>query len=285
MVTKFKVKTNLIETLELSMWTFPEGCLEIECPPFKKLNIICESNDENAIREYFQRFGHQVHSIEEIKPPSRPMFEILPTEIMYESETYNIESLIERLNQALYNGYTLVKIAEIPFGHGTQTALIAMKLEDKSKKTELHIRWMIHRDMPEVLGIETSSFEFPWIEDDFIRCLRQRNNIGMIIEYAEEQIVGFMIYELHKNRLHILNFAVRPNFRRQGVGSKMINELSKKLSHQRRNKISVEIRETNLGAQHFFHNSGFKAVSILRNFYDDTDEDAHLMQYEHKEIK
>jgi [ribosomal protein S18]-alanine N-acetyltransferase len=147
-------------------------------------------------------------------------------------------------------------------------------------KTELcvHIRWMIRRDMPEVLGIETSSFEFPWCEDDFIRCLRQRNCIGMVAEF-DERVVGFMIYELHKNRLHILNFAVRPEFRRRGVGHSMICKLIGKLSQQRRNRILLEIRETNLDAQLFFRDAGFRAISVLRDFYDDTTEDAYLMQY------
>ena len=93
----------------------------------------------------------------------------------------------------------------------------------------VHIRWMIRRDMPEVLGIERQSFEFPWSEDEFVRCLRQRNCIGMVAEH-DERIVGFMIYELHKNRLHILNFAVRAEFRRRGVGSQMIRKLAGKLS-------------------------------------------------------
>ena len=45
-----------------------------------------------------------------------------------------------------------------------------------------HIRWMIRRDMPEVLAVEGESFEFPWCEEDFLRCLRQRNCIGMVAE-------------------------------------------------------------------------------------------------------
>src|SRR6188474_3566621 len=87
--------------------------------------------------------------------------------------------------------------------------------------TPVHIRWMIRRDMPEVLTIEEQAFEFPWSEEDFIRCLRQRNCIGMVAEH-NERVVGFMIYELHKNRLHILNFAVQEEFRRRGVGTQMI---------------------------------------------------------------
>ena len=49
---------------------------------------------------------------------------------------------------------------------------------DQKQLVRTHIRWMIRRDMPEVLAIEAASFEFPWLEDDFIRCLRQRNCIG-----------------------------------------------------------------------------------------------------------
>lgn len=47
-------------------------------------------------------------------------------------------------------------------------------------EVNVHIRWMIRRDMQEVLEIEKSGFEFPWSEEDFIRCLRQRNCIGMV---------------------------------------------------------------------------------------------------------
>ena len=146
------------------------------------------------------------------------------------------------------------------------------------QEVRVHIRWMIRRDMPEVLEIESRSFEFPWSEEDFIRCLRQRNCIGMVGE-SEERVVGFMIYELHKTRLHILNFAVRPDFLRRGVGTAMAQKLISKLSPQRRNRILLEVRETNLAAQLFFRGAGFRAISVLRDFYDDTPEDAYLMQY------
>jgi [ribosomal protein S18]-alanine N-acetyltransferase len=143
---------------------------------------------------------------------------------------------------------------------------------------QVHIRWMIRRDMSEVLDIETGSFEFPWSEDDFVRCLRQRNCIGMIAEH-EDRIVGFMIYELHKSRLHILNFAVSARYRRSGVGSQMVTKLVGKLSTQRRTRITLEVRETNLAAQLFFRAQGFRAVSVLRDYYEDTPEDAYVMQY------
>jgi ribosomal-protein-alanine N-acetyltransferase len=149
---------------------------------------------------------------------------------------------------------------------------------DHQTQLRVHIRWMIRRDMPEVLEIERNAFEFPWFEEEFIRCLRQRNCIGMVAEHAE-RVVGFMIYELHKTRLHILNFAVAADVRRRGVGRQMIEKLVGKLSSQRRTRISLEVRETNLSAQVFFRSSGFRATSVLHDFYDDSPEDAYLMQY------
>ncbi len=148
------------------------------------------------------------------------------------------------------------------------------------QQLRVHIRWMIRRDMPEVLDIERESFEFPWFEEDFIRCLRQRNCIGMVAEHGE-RIVGFMIYELHKTRLHILNFAVDAGTRHRGVGRQMAEKLTGKLSNQRRTRITLEVRETNLPAQLFFKNAGFRATSVLRAYYEDSPEDAYLMQFRH----
>ena len=142
----------------------------------------------------------------------------------------------------------------------------------------VHIRWMIRRDMPEVLQAEHESFEFSWTEEDFLRCLRQRNCIGMVAECGEK-VVGFMIYELHKAKLHILNFAVHPAYRRRGVGAQMVAKLISKLSSHRRTRITLEVRETNLIAQLFFRAQGFKAVRVLRSFYEDSGEDAFLMHY------
>ncbi|MCA9041448.1 MAG: ribosomal protein S18-alanine N-acetyltransferase [Planctomycetaceae bacterium] len=133
--------------------------------------------------------------------------------------------------------------------------------------------------MPEVLDIERSSFEHSWTEEDFLSSLRQRHCIGMVVELNEE-IIGFMIYELHKISLRVLNFAVAEQYRRNGIGVQMIQKLVDKLSQQRRSEIELTVRETNLSAQLFFQSQGFKAVQVLRSHYHDTDEDAYLMRYQ-----
>jgi ribosomal-protein-alanine N-acetyltransferase len=140
------------------------------------------------------------------------------------------------------------------------------------------IRWLIRRDMDEVLSIERGSFQFPWTEEEFLCCLRQRNCIGTVAE-LDHRIVGFMIYELHKSMLRIQNFAVAADVRRNGIGRQMVQRLIDKLSQQRRREIVLEVRETNVPAQLFFADSGFRAVTVLRKHYDDTCEDAYYMRY------
>jgi ribosomal-protein-alanine N-acetyltransferase len=170
----------------------------------------------------------------------------------------------------------------VPEAHGSGLELRKLRefppMPSINSNQACHIRWMIRRDLPFVLNIENASFEFPWTEDEFIRCLRQRDCIGMVAE-RNEDVAGFMIYELHKNRIHILSFAVHPDYRRQGIGQSMIDKLVSKLAYQRRNRIVLEVRETNLDAQLFFRQLGFRATSVLRSFYEDTPEDAFLMQY------
>lgn len=147
-------------------------------------------------------------------------------------------------------------------------------------ETELRVqvRWMVRKDFPEVLAIEQSCFEFPWKEEDFLQCLRQRNCIGMVAE-LEGRIVGFMIYEIPKNRIRLLNIATDPEFQRRGIARQMVRKLIGKLASQRRNRIVMEVRETNLQALVFFRSLGFRATIVLKNFYDEMDEDAYVLEY------
>jgi ribosomal-protein-alanine N-acetyltransferase len=140
-----------------------------------------------------------------------------------------------------------------------------------------HFRWMIRRDMPAVLDIERRAFcEMAWPEEDFIRCLRQRNCIGMVAELGE-RVVGYELHELHKDRIHLINLAVHPDFCQQGIGRQLVQKLVDKLNNSNRRRVVAEVRERNLPAQLFFRAIGFRAVNTLRNFYAAAgiDEDAY----------
>lgn len=142
----------------------------------------------------------------------------------------------------------------------------------------VHIRWMIRRDMPEVLEIERQGFDSSWAEEDFLNCLRHRNVIGTIAECGE-RVIGFMIYELYRTKLHIINCAVHQDWRRQGVGAQLVGNIVQKLSSHGRRHITVDVGEMNLDAQLFFRHLGFRAAHIMRGYYEDTGQDAYRMRY------
>lgn len=153
---------------------------------------------------------------------------------------------------------------------------MARKKATRPAQPVRHVRWMIRRDMFEVLDIEKQSFDQPWTEEQFIHCLRQRNCIGMVLE-EDDRVIGFMIYELHKTRLAILNFAVALSKRRSGVGRSMVDKLIGKLSPARRTKLLIDVRESNLPAQVFLGRVGFRCVGIKDDAYPN--EDGYAFEY------
>jgi [ribosomal protein S18]-alanine N-acetyltransferase len=141
-----------------------------------------------------------------------------------------------------------------------------------------HIRWIVTKDLPEVLAIEQASFDDPWSEEMFKTFLRQQFAIGMVAEIAGS-VHGFMLYELHKEHYHLVSLAVQTKCRRLGIGKQMVDKLKAKLSTHRRPKLSLQVQERNLPAQLFFRSQGFLATHIEHKPYDSIDDDAYAMEF------
>lgn len=140
-----------------------------------------------------------------------------------------------------------------------------------------HVRWMIAADWPEVMAIDSARNPDPWPETEMRRQLRKRNIIGMVSRHPDCFVSGFMIYELMPTWIGLHRIAVHPEHSREGVGSTMIEKLIGKLTSEKRNQIRLYVRESNLDSQLFFRAMGFSAVSIDREHYEDTKEDAYSM--------
>lgn len=95
-------------------------------------------------------------------------------------------------------------------------------------------RWMIRRDMTEVVRLAQYSQFWNWDEEKFLECLRKRNCIGLVAEQGEK-IVGFLVYELHKNKLEILN----AGWESSPIFKDMIDKLKGKLSEHSRTALDL----------------------------------------------
>ena len=148
----------------------------------------------------------------------------------------------------------------------------------QGREIPVQVRWMVRRDFAQVLEIEQACFEFPWTEEEFRQCLQQPNCLAIVAEH-EGRVIGFVVYETPKSSIFVTNIAVDPEFQRRNVARQMIQKLVSKMIYQRRHKIIIEIRETNLSALLCFRALGFRAVTVLKNYYDDQSEDAYVLQY------
>lgn len=176
----------------------------------------------------------------------------------------NLIASIRRPSEDIVMGLdpNLDPLAESETQNSLSTALIS---EQAMSRSHIDIRWLIRRDMDEILRIEKESFGVnSWSEEEFLACLKQRNCIGVVIVQDYHEVLGFMIYELAKQKLRILNMAVQPASRRQGHGRLAIDRLKVKLTQQRRTSVQAHVTEDNLNAHLFFSACGFRCEKTER---------------------
>lgn len=129
------------------------------------------------------------------------------------------------------------------------------------------IRWIISRDLREVVEIEKRSFPNPWSAKDFTACLKHNNSIGTVVETTSGSICGYMLYSLHAGYVRLINMAVAPEVRRTGIGSLMLERLKAKLNQEYRNMIVTDVSERSVEAQLLFRSQGFLAAKYMRTAY------------------
>lgn len=119
------------------------------------------------------------------------------------------------------------------------------------------VRWVIRRDLSEVLEIERDLSTPPWCEDKWLTYLRSRSSIGVVAEDGSK-IIGAMIYTMCNFGLLIERVISRTT---PGADA-MIERLKDKLSHQRRTWLETIVDESDLQSQLFFQRHGFVCVGI-----------------------
>lgn len=142
---------------------------------------------------------------------------------------------------------------------------------------QIHVRWMIRRDMPDVLEIEGRSFARPWGERELVRQLQRRQVIGMVAEWYG-RVIGYMVYELSPRTIRLLAIAVHPDFHGSGVGRTLLAKMAGKLGGKRL-RVRLDVRETNLDAQRWLRACGWRATGVIRGHFDDPGEDAYAFEF------
>jgi len=124
------------------------------------------------------------------------------------------------------------------------------------------LRPLTEYNLQGILKIESASFKHPWSKDVFLSTLRERKAVGMVVELSRGKSAAFVIYERHDHVIHILDLAVKAEFRHRGIGEALIDEVKYKLSQTEGiDQIIVEISEKNGAALALFSKKDFNSVS------------------------
>jgi ribosomal-protein-alanine N-acetyltransferase len=144
---------------------------------------------------------------------------------------------------------------------------------------ELRLRQARLTDLTAIWTIEKLAFPSPWGLFAFVTELRNPFSTILVAGPPRPrrwQTWGYLIYWLVADEMHILNLAVHPRRRRQGVARAL---LAAGLDQARADGAAcawLEVRPSNLPAQKLYQASGFRQVGVRPRYYDDNQEDALL---------
>ncbi len=148
---------------------------------------------------------------------------------------------------------------------------------------------MKKEDTDQVLAIEETSFSMPWSRNLFLSEFRSPSVSTLLValenDVSARSVIGYIVYWLIEDEMHILNLAVAPPFRRQGIARQLVLDAVKRAYAKGGRRAFLEVRTSNSAAQKLYSGLGFTGSFIRRDYYNSPVEDAVVMTLEEGALK
>ena len=141
------------------------------------------------------------------------------------------------------------------------------------------IRLMKQEDVPQIANLEMLCFSDPWSENSIASELDNRLSCWLV---AEEQgtVAGYVGSQSVLDMADMMNIAVAPDFRRQGIAEQLILALIDKLKENGIIALLLEVRVSNAPAIALYEKLGFELVGRRPRYYHNPREDALILRKE-----
>ena len=139
----------------------------------------------------------------------------------------------------------------------------------------LQIRRLTYADLPQIIAIERRAFPTPWSLAMFVLELSKPSGI-CLAALKGGVMVGYLVCSRYDTVWHIMNVAVDPAQRRQGVATALLLDLFARIDGPQE-RFTLEVRESNVAAIKLYERYGFRAAGRRRRYYQDNGEDAVVM--------
>jgi ribosomal-protein-alanine N-acetyltransferase len=136
------------------------------------------------------------------------------------------------------------------------------------------VRRLAYSDLPAVISIERRSFPAPWSLAMFVLELSKPSGICLAAT-AGNELLGYLVCSRYDRVWHVMNVAVAPERRRQGVASRLISQLLEEAGDEL--PFTLEVRVSNRDAIAMYEKLGFRSAGVRPRYYQDNGEDAMIM--------
>lgn len=144
----------------------------------------------------------------------------------------------------------------------------------------LIIRKMTVDDVTAVVDLDQKSFSLPWPERSFRFELTDNPASRCWVAELDGKIVGMIVVWLIVDEAHVATVATHPDYRRQGIGKRLLAHALRQIMRDGARSSFLEVRASNLAAQEMYSKFGYEVTGRRRRYYRDNDEDAILMNLE-----
>lgn len=122
-------------------------------------------------------------------------------------------------------------------------------------------------DLPEVIDIERVSFTNPWSGALFLQELQVAFSRIILARRSAEPVAGYLCRWLVADEVHILNIAVDPRHRGQGVATLLMREALREARELGAVAVTLEVRRSNVAGRRLYDSFGFEEVGARPNYY------------------
>ena len=144
-----------------------------------------------------------------------------------------------------------------------------------TEQPTVEIRALSYGDLPAVAVIERRAFPTPWSIAMFV--LEMSKSTGMCLAAVRDsKLVGYTICSRYDTVWHVMNIAVEPDLRRQGIAATLLSALYERAGDANA-QFTLEVRRSNKAAIDLYERDGFRVAGLRRHYYQDNGEDALIM--------
>ena len=128
----------------------------------------------------------------------------------------------------------------------------------------------------QIARLEAQCFSDPWSEKSIASELENPLSLWLVAE-ENGQVFGYVGSQTVLDESDMMNVAVDPGFRRQGIARALIETLIAELSKMGSRCLRLEVRVSNENARALYARMGFQQLGLRKNYYHNPKEDALIL--------